>query len=358
MKTWAYSFLLLLIVLFPLFRGPLRHYFPIHSQQFALWSYILVGLLSLVLVSFIAWDLVLALKKLFRFNTPFNRPKLLANPSRRAFLFNSGVVGTASVLTAKGYNEVWETPGVEKVEVYLKNLPSNFDGLNIVQVSDLHVGPTIKRDFVQKVVEQVNAQDPDVVVLTGDFVDGSVEDLLSEFDPFLSMKSKYGIFFVTGNHEYYSGASAWIDAFSRLGWKVLLNEHSLVEIEGQQIAFAGVSDYRAHRFNLAHTSSVAKAIDNLPSDITKILLAHQPRSFYEASELGVDLQISGHTHGGQYFPFNLVVYLAQPYVKGLHRKGKSQIYVNRGTGFWGPPVRLGVPSEITRLILRPDLTRS
>jgi len=242
---------------------------------------------------------------------------------------------------------------VRRVDVPIAALPEALRGFTIVQVSDLHVGPTIKRPYVEAVVEAVNALQPDVIAVTGDVVDGSVQDLASHTRPLQRMNARYGAFFVTGNHEYYSGAHAWIDELRRLGLHVLLNEHVVLEHRGERIVVAGVTDYSAHRFDPAHASDPQRSVAGAPEDVVRVLLAHQPRSAFAAERAGFDLQLSGHTHGGQFLPWNFIVRLQQPFTAGLHRLGRLWVYVSRGTGYWGPPKRLGAPSEITHLRLIP-----
>jgi len=220
--------------------------------------------------------------------------------------------------------------------------------LKIVQFTDLHIGPMIKRDYVQTLVQQMNDLDADIIVMTGDLVDGSVFRLQAEVAPLANLKAKHGKFFITGNHEYYSGAEDWIAEMRRLGFTVLLNAHELIEVNGAKLLLAGVTDYRADRHIASHQSSPKKAMQGALESDVKILLAHQPKSIFEATEAGFDLQISGHTHGGQYYPWNFLAKMANPYIKGLHlHDNKTWIYVSPGTGYWGPPIRLGNEPEIT-----------
>ena len=206
----------------------------------------------------------------------------------------------------------------------------------------------IKRGYVQTLVTQMNALDADIIVMTGDLVDGSVFRLQAEVAPLAKLKAKRGKYFITGNHEYYSGAEDWILEMKRLGFTVLLNEHKIIDIEGSKLLMAGVTDYRAHQYIPAHLSSPKKAMQGAVAADVKILLAHQPKSIFEATEAGFDLQISGHTHGGQYYPWNFIAKMANPYIKGLYlHDNKTWIYVSPGTGYWGPPIRLGNEPEIT-----------
>lgn len=241
---------------------------------------------------------------------------------------------------------------VVTIDVPLAGLPAELHGFSIAQISDLHVGPTIKRGYLQAIVDAVNALDPDLVAVTGDMVDGSVPELAEHTAPLGTLRGRYGVYAVTGNHEYYSGAEEWIVEFNRIGLRVLMNEHVLLEHNGAKLALAGVPDYSAHQHHPEHRSDPRAAIANAPDNIAlKVLLAHQPRTVDAAEAAGFDLQLSGHTHGGQFLPWKWFVPMQQPYTAGLHRHGRAWIYISRGTGYWGPPLRFGAPSEITLLRL-------
>jgi predicted MPP superfamily phosphohydrolase len=216
----------------------------------------------------------------------------------------------------------------------------------------VHVGPTIKQKYVDAIVEAVNGLDADVIAVTGDVVDGSVRQLASHVAPLSRLRSRHGTYFVTGNHEYYSGAQAWTSEFQRLGMHVLMNEHVVLNHRDRQIVVAGVTDYSSHHFDPRHRSDPSVALQGAPaSAAVKILLAHQPRSAAAAAAAGFDLQLSGHTHGGQFWPWNHFVRFQQPFTSGLNRLQDLWVYVSRGTGYWGPPKRFGAPSEITRIRL-------
>ncbi len=244
---------------------------------------------------------------------------------------------------------LWQAlrPVVKRVEVPLKNLPEAFDGFTIAQVSDLHVGPTIGREYAQKVTDIVNGLKPDAIALTGDFVDGSTEDLAEGVSPLAQLKAPDGVFFVTGNHEFYWDANAWALKFGELGARVLLNRHAVITRGGQSIVVAGVLDYSA-----GGQSNPIEALQGAPMETTKILLAHQPASYAAAHKAGFDLQLSGHAHGGQYFPFSLLIRFFQKYHQGLNLHDGMYVYVSNGTGYWGPPLRTFVPAEITLLTLK------
>jgi len=281
----------------------------------------------------------------------------IAGPSeeRRNFLklMVAGIsLSATGMMSIAGFVEARMKPVVKKVQVPLPHLPDEFHGVTILQLSDVHVGQTIKGDFVETLVQMSNELKPDMVVLTGDLIDGLHSQLAHELDHFKNIKAPLGRYMIPGNHEYYWGIDHWTEFWRGLGYKTLINEHSLVEINGKKIAMGGVHDYSAAHTDGSLVSSPEEAFKGLPSDIAKILLAHQPRSLYKAVKAGVHLQISGHTHSGQYFPYNVLIYLFQPYVKGLHHHDeKMWIYVNQGTGYWGPPSRFGVPPEITLIEL-------
>jgi hypothetical protein len=273
-----------------------------------------------------------------------------------AFLrLSAAAVGALALgVTAIGWLNARRTARVVSVDVPIAGLPAALAGFTIAQISDIHVGPTIRRPYVEAIVARVNALQPDVVAVTGDLVDGSVADLAPHVEPLAGLRAAHGTYFVTGNHEYYSGADAWIAELRRLGLRVLLNEHVLLRRGADSVVLAGVTDVSAHHFDRAHRSDPAAALAGAPADAAaRVLLAHQPRSAAAAARAGFDLQLSGHTHGGQFWPWNLFVPLQQPFTAGLHRLGQLWVYVSRGTGYWGPPKRFGAPSEITRVRLVP-----
>ncbi|TAM50819.1 MAG: metallophosphoesterase [Paraburkholderia sp.] len=263
-----------------------------------------------------------------------------------------GVPAFALLSTTVGFINARRRARVVSVAVPIEGLPPSLDGLTIVQISDIHVGPTIKARYVDAIVDAVNRLQPDLIAVTGDVVDGSVAQLASHTEPLGRLTARYGTYLVTGNHEYYSGAVQWIAEFERLGLRVLLNEHVVLEHQGTSFILAGVTDYTAGHFDETHRSDPAAALADAPDDVLlKVLLAHQPRTAQAAADAGYTLQLSGHTHGGQFFPWNFFVRLQQPFTAGLAKLGALWIYTSRGTGYWGPPKRLGAPSEITRLRL-------
>ena len=280
---------------------------------------------------------------------------LLANASQVPAILSASatlVVALAVAATLIGLVNARRRAGIVKVEIPIRNLPEALQGFTIAQISDVHVGPTIKGPYVDAIVDAVNELKADLIAVTGDLVDGSVRDLAGHTAPFARLNARHGAYFVTGNHEYYSGERAWTAEFKRLGMRVLMNEHVVVTHAGERLVIAGVADFGAHHFDPKQKSDPAAALKNAPADAgARILLAHQPRSAPAAAAAGFDLQLSGHTHGGQFWPWNLFVRLQQPFTAGLHKLNDLWVYISRGTGYWGPPKRFGSPSEITYLRL-------
>ncbi|WP_329223982.1 metallophosphoesterase [Streptomyces sp. NBC_01485] len=265
-------------------------------------------------------------------------------PSRR--LFVSRVVGGAAAAAAVGtvgYGTygVLRGPRVKRVTVPLAKLPRAAHGYRIAVVSDIHLGPVLGRGFAQKVVDTINATQPDLIAVVGDLVDGSVKDLGPAAAPLAQLKARHGSFFVTGNHEYFSGAEQWVEEVRRLGLNPLENART----ELPWFDLAGVNDLAGE--SEGQGPDFTRALGDRDTKRACVLLAHQPVQIHDAVEHGVDLQLSGHTHGGQLWPGNFVAAAANPTLAGLERYGDTQLYVSRGAGAWGPPTRVGAPSDIT-----------
>ncbi|AGW92125.1 MULTISPECIES: metallophosphoesterase [Cupriavidus] len=304
-----------------------------------------MGFFSSLLVLTLARDIALATAWLAGKLLGWQMPGLTAGSALAVPLL-------AVLVTLAGYINARRLARVVEVDVPVAGLPEALHGFTIAQISDIHVGPTIKRPYLDRIVDRVNSLQPDAVAITGDLVDGTVRELSAHTAPLARLQARHGTYFVTGNHEYYAGAQPWIDELRRLGLRVLMNEHVVLQHGGHPLVLAGVTDYSAGRFHESHRSDPHRAIAGAPAQAgVRVLLAHQPRTATVAAEAGFDLQLSGHTHGGQFWPWNLFVPMQQPYTAGLVRHGAMWIYVSRGTGYWGPPKRFGAPSEITRLRL-------
>jgi predicted MPP superfamily phosphohydrolase len=284
-------------------------------------------------------------------------PEAPADPQRRLLVARAvagGAVLAAGGAAAFSVSSALGDPQIHEVPVKLARLPRQLSGLSIAQITDLHVGRTIGEEEVRRVVAATNRLRPDVVAITGDLVDGSVRMLERSVAPLAGLQARYGVFFVTGNHEYYSGAAAWVEHLARMGIRVLRNERVEIGDRGASIDLAGIDDWRSAGMVPGHGPDLSAALAGRDPDRSLVLLAHQPRGVEEGAKAGVELQVSGHTHGGQIFPFTLATALVYPYLHGLYpvRDGNgSQIFVSRGTGYWGPPMRLGSPPEIARVVL-------
>jgi uncharacterized protein len=272
--------------------------------------------------------------------------------SRRRFLARAAAGGAAAAtagVAGYGLFRAYAPAEVTELAVKLPKLPRALDGFTIAQVTDIHVGPTIGRHFLEDMVARVNALKPDLIAITGDLVDGSLKNLGPAVAPLRNLQASRGVAFITGNHEYYSGDEEWCAALAATGIQVLRNRRLSVGDAGGSFDLVGVDDWSGpddRRYDLE------KAIAGRDPERAAVLLAHQPRNFERAAELGMDLQLSGHTHGGQMFPFNFVVELTTPFIAGRYQHQGAQLYVSRGTGYWGPPFRVGSPPEIVKVVLQ------
>lgn len=320
--------------------------------------WVFAGFVWMGLLSFLFWVLCLvdlarlAVRWLRRVPLPSAQPaappRRLVDPERRhviqrllagaAALFAFGLGGEALARALEGFRK-------KHVRIELAKLPPALHGFRIVQLTDVHVGPTIGRDFVERMVHETNLLLPDLVAITGDLVDGDVESLREHVAPLAKLRARHGVYFVTGNHEYYSGVESWIAELTRLGIRVLRNERTVIGQGDHVFELAGVTDHSAGRFG--DPPDFEAALRGCSPEREIVLLAHQPRAIYEAMKRDVGLVLAGHTHGGQFWPWSWVVHLAQPVVRGLAHFGRTAIYVSSGTGYWGPPMRLGTEAEIT-----------
>ena len=321
-------------------------------------GYVWLGVMFLLFTALITTDIV-RLAAL-----PFRQSAAAVDGDRRTFLARTVAAAVALLVSGAAAVAVRSARGpidVRKLRVRLARLPAAHDGFTIVQLSDVHVGATIGRAFIEEIVGRTNALHPDLVAITGDLVDGSVADLGAAIEPLSQLQAPHGVFFVTGNHEYFSGAEAWVAELRRLGIRVLQNERVSIGNATASFDLAGIDDRSSANFGgMTPSDAMARALADRDPTRELVLLAHQPRSWLEAKPYGIGLQLSGHTHGGQIWPFGLLVQMQQQFVAGLYRRDNSQIYVSRGTGYWGPPMRLAAPAEITeiRLESRPGPTAS
>lgn len=318
----------------------LLHDFFHDRRGLQLVTYLLLGLMAHLFVATLAKDVLLL---------------ALSYSSYGDFLFSSAGQRQISLVTFAiaalgnlwGVRTAWAGPKVVEIDVRLPHWPSEAPPFLLAQISDLHVGPLIKKPYVEKVVAKLNALHADAVAVTGDLGDSFVHELTEDLAPLRDIRSRHGTFYVIGNHEYYWNAQSWMKAGRALGFHVLFNEGEKIAHGNGHLWIGGVPDYSAGNASQPEKALPKKSAGDMP----KILLAHQPKSVFAAAKAGFDLMLSGHTHNGQFFPFNLLVGKFNPYSKGLNQHENLQVYVNVGTGFWGPPLRLWVPAEITLLRL-------
>jgi predicted MPP superfamily phosphohydrolase len=271
----------------------------------------------------------------------------------RARVVAVAVLAVVLALLVWGYTEARRVPRVRRVDVTLPRLGEGLDGLKVVLLTDTHYGPIDRARWSAGVTAAVNELDADIVCHTGDIADGTVERRRDQAQHLGPIKARLARTYVTGNHEYFGDAISWLDYMQQLGWEPLHNRHIVIERGGSRLVVAGVDDITAVGSSTGHEADHAAALSGADPDLPVLLLAHQPKQITDAVQHGVDLQLSGHTHGGQIWPFHLLVRTDQPVLQGLSRHGgRTQLYTSRGTGFWGPPLRIFAPSEITLLTLR------
>jgi predicted MPP superfamily phosphohydrolase len=323
-----------------LLAGPLaeRRLPPSKSRLFAWPAYLWMGACFYLLVGLWTSDLVMMLGGF----------EGLAADQLRATV----VVGVTALAVAAGIPAAIRIPRVKRLEIALPHWPAQLDGYRVAQISDIHVGPILRGPWVERLVARVNALQPDLIAVTGDLVDGDVPRLAPHVDPFRALSARDGVYFVTGNHEYFSNVDPWAAHAAQLGWTVLRNVSVRVRRDGAVFDVAGVDDLSSRRRGGSRGGhDLPAALDACEPQVPVVLLAHNPNTFLEARGK-VALQLSGHTHGGQIWPFGGLVRLTTPYLAGTYRSGTSTLYVSRGTGFWGPPMRVFAPAEITELVLR------
>jgi predicted MPP superfamily phosphohydrolase len=290
-------------------------------------AYFSMGILNFLLTFAILKDLYMLISGI-----PVSPEKL--------FLF-TGLCFSAGVL-----NAMWG-PTLKKVDVRLKHLPSELEGFKIVQISDLHIGATTEKSYVEKLVRKINELDPHLICLTGDIGDAKTQDHQEEIKALNHLSSTYGKFFVTGNHEYYWNAHEWINSLKEVGITPLINETVIISHDTQKLILAGVPDPVSRLLPRLELSEELKKEDGF-----KLLLSHRPDIAEDAANAGFHLQLSGHTHGGQFFPWTLILRFMHKFYKGLYQVNGMWVYVNCGSAAWGPPLRLGTSSEITLIRLR------
>ncbi|MEV8626268.1 metallophosphoesterase [Streptomyces sp. NPDC051079] len=278
----------------------------------------------------------------------------LGDGQDRARVVTWAVLGVTAVLLAWGYVEARRVPRVRRLDVTLPRLGAGLDGTRVALITDTHYGPLDRARWSERVCETVNTLEADLVCHTGDIADGTAGRRRAQAAPLGTVKATRARVYVTGNHEYYSEAQGWVDLMDELGWEPLRNRHLLLERGGDTLVVAGVDDVTAESSGLeGHRAHLAGALQGADPGLPVLLLAHQPKFVDRAAEHGIDLQLSGHTHGGQIWPFHYLVRIDQPTVAGLsHHGARTLLYTSRGTGFWGPPFRVFAPSEITLLVLR------
>ncbi|AGZ46789.1 putative metallophosphoesterase [Actinoplanes friuliensis DSM 7358] len=253
---------------------------------------------------------------------------------------------TAAGITGYGVKTALGPPQLDRVQLPLAKLPRAMDGTRLAVVSDIHLGPLTGPNHAARIVQLINSVNADVVCIVGDLVDGRVAELGKYAAPLADIQSRRGAYFVTGNHEYYSGFQEWVDEVARLNVRPLRNER--LELDGMDLA--GVNDLGGTEFD--DGPDLQRALGDRDTTRPVVLMAHQPIIAQDAAPFGVDLQVSGHTHGGQMAPFNLLVKLEQPVVSGLGKVDGVPVYVTNGAGFWGPPVRVGAPPQVSVIELR------
>ncbi len=316
-------------------------------------GFFLLGFAVTAVLLFLAWDLF---QWVIHSTDSFQ-------PDRRKFLTNWipwGALGVAGALSVEGFRQALRGPQIIQIPIPKKDLHESLEGFKILQISDLHIGGLIRRDYVERVVNMSLSENPDLIAVTGDLVDGNPDELMYDAEPLRNLKAKYGVYFVPGNHEYYSGWTRWRERINEMGLKVLENAHIDIEVSSSNegpgyLRVSGVSDPTAERFN-EEGPRISWMAQSEKAPHFSLWLAHQPK-LYRLIEKGVcDLQLSGHTHSGQFYPLAALIGIFHKYSAGLNlHASKFWVYVNRGTGFWGPPNRFGLPAEISVLTLTRSL---
>jgi predicted MPP superfamily phosphohydrolase len=322
------------------------------ADRLAVLGWLWMGIFSLLALPVLLWDVVGAL----RWGVEAVLGRELVDPERRLFLsriVSGTILGGGTVAALWGFANTRRLAEIVRVRVPIEGLHPSLHGFRIAQISDIHVGAGVDAGRVRAIVDAVNGLDADLVAVTGDLVDGPVDGLVPHVEPIRELRARHGAWFVTGNHEYYSGALAWCWKAAELGLRVLNDAHQVVLHDGATVVVAGITDRFSPRKVPEHRSDPRIALSGAPEGDLRLLLAHQPKCIDKTPGLGVHLQLSGHTHAGQYAPYTWLIHFAQEFVSGLYRVGPTWLYVNRGTTWWGPPLRMGASQEITLLTLVP-----
>lgn len=262
----------------------------------------------------------------------------------------------AIIITVLGFLETIRGPVIKKIALKHKNINSDLHNFRIVQISDLHIGPSIQNEYINKVIQRTQQLDPDIIVLTGDIIDANPKIFAEQIQLLSHLKAKHGVYYIAGNHEYYWEINTVLNSLKKTNLTILMNQNNIIKLNNTNLMIAGITDPTSKKMDPLNSPDLNKTLLNAQNSIIdfKILLAHQPNIYSEASQIGVDLLLSGHTHGGQFFPFNLLVPLVHKYYRGLAKHHEMAIYVNPGTGYWGPMNRFGIPAEISLLVLTQD----
>lgn len=316
---------------------------PFHFLS--IFGYLGIGVVNFLIISLVAVDITLLISKW----------EYLATHYHPLVFTITGLCLTFGIYRA------FSGPAIKNVSLRFHQFPEDLRGLKIVQISDLHIGPTLGRRYVERVVKKTLEQKPDLIVLTGDIVDGKITKYKSDAEALSKLAQDGKAYFIMGNHDYYSGPAEWIEYFKSIGIKVLLNTHDLINHNNSQFMLAGVTDPASalvdHPYPDPQKAMETPRSGDTGSSAFKILLAHNPKLAIRGAAAGFDLMLSGHTHGGQFFPWTLIVKkIHRPHYLGESRENKMRVYVNAGTGTWGPPLRLGTTTELTCIILESELS--
>ncbi|PIQ58305.1 MAG: hypothetical protein COW00_16365 [Bdellovibrio sp. CG12_big_fil_rev_8_21_14_0_65_39_13] len=333
-----------------LYRDQDASYYTTSAKSLFYVGYLAMAWVAYLLITVVVYDLFRLFKRKIK-KQPVEEVKI----ERRDFLKKGlSLVGFGAIQMTSTAAAVSSSMKInlKKQTLFHPNLPEIWDGYRIAQVSDLHLGPIIDRKYLQEVCDKLNQNDPHIYVLTGDMIDGKADVLREQLEPFRHVNAPEGKFFITGNHEYYWNVQEWVNLFSDLGYQHLLNSNAILSRENSKLLISGIPDVGGHRYHQDHKVDFKKAFQNEIATDFKILLSHRPETCELAAQQGFNLQLSGHTHGGQSIPFNWIVAMVQKYLKGTYTVDDLLLYVSTGTGFWGPPIRLGVPNEATLITLK------